>query len=93
MSGATSPLEWSYAEYARLPDDGNRYEVLDGEVLMTPSPGTRHQRIAAGLFVKLREYVRCHGIGEMLWGLDLLFAEGQYLRRTCCTCRTRNGIC
>ncbi|MGQ0813080.1 MAG: Uma2 family endonuclease [Gemmatimonadota bacterium] len=31
MSGAST--QWTYAEYARLPDDGNRYEVLDGELL------------------------------------------------------------
>ncbi|MCI0435931.1 MAG: Uma2 family endonuclease [Gemmatimonadetes bacterium] len=79
MSGARSPTGWTYAEYARLPNDGNRYEVLDGEVLVTPSPGTRHQRTAVELFVILREYVRAHRLGEMLWALDVLFAEGHYL--------------
>jgi Uma2 family endonuclease len=80
MSGATSPTGWTYAEYARLPDDGNRYEVLDGEVLTTPSPGTPHQRIAAELYVRLHKYVNAHGIGEMMWDLDLLFFTGQFLR-------------
>jgi len=80
MSGATSPTGWTYSEYARLPDDGNRYEVLDGEVLMTPSPGTRHQRIAAELFVRLRAYVQANQLGEMFWDLDLLFVAGQFLR-------------
>jgi Uma2 family endonuclease len=80
MSGATSPPEWTYAEYARLPDDGNRYEVLDGEVLVTPSPGTRHQRIAARLWRALDVYVREYGLGEVLWDLDLLFVTGQFLR-------------
>lgn len=79
MSGASSPTRWTYAEYARLPNDGNRYEVLDGEVLVTPSPGTWHQWTAAELFFVLREYVRAHGIGEMFWALDVLFVEGQYL--------------
>lgn len=80
MSSATRTPGWTYAEYARLPDDGNRYEVLDGEVLVTPSPGTRHQRIAARLFRRLDDYVREHGIGEVLWDLDLLVADGQFLR-------------
>jgi len=79
MSGAGSPTRWTYAEYARLPNDGNRYEVLDGEVLVTPSPGTRHQWTAAELFFLLREYVRANHIGEMFWALDVLFVEGQYL--------------
>lgn len=72
--------EWTYSEYARLPDDGNRYEVIDGEVCMTPAPGSRHQRVAAELFVILREYAKRHDIGEMLWDVDLLFVSGQYLR-------------
>lgn len=80
MIGAQSPPEWTYSEYARLPDDGNRYEVLDGEVLVTPSPGTRHQRIAARLFRRLDDYAREHGIGEVLWDLDVLFVTGQFLR-------------
>lgn len=80
MSGALTPSQWTYAEYARLPDDGNRYEVLDGEVLVTPSPGTRHQRIAARLWRELDAYVRANGIGEVMWDLDLLFADGQFLR-------------
>lgn len=72
--------EWTYSEYARLPDDGNRYEVIDGEVCVTPAPGPNHQRVAANLFVALREYVREHQLGEILWDVDLLFVNGQYLR-------------
>ena len=71
---------WTYAEYARLPDDGNRYEVIDGEVCVTPAPGIPHQRVAANLFVLLREYVERHRLGEVIWDVDLLFANGQFLR-------------
>lgn len=78
VTGATP--EWTYAEYARLPDDGNRYEVIDGEVCVTPAPGPPHQRVAARLFMILYEYVREHGLGEMLWDVDLLFVSGQFLR-------------
>lgn len=80
MSGATSPTSWTYAEYARLPSDGKRYEVLDGSVLVTPSPGTSHQRIAFRVARILDNYVREHSIGEVLWDLDLLFVDGQFLR-------------
>ena len=45
MNTPTSRSSWTYADYARLPDDGNRYEVLDGEVLVTPSPSPRHQHV------------------------------------------------
>lgn len=78
VSGTTP--EWTYSEYARLPDDGNRYEVIDGELCVTPSPGPPHQRVAAKLFMILYRYVEEHGLGEMLWDLDLLFVSGQFLR-------------
>lgn len=80
MSGATSPSEWTYAEYARLPDDGHRYEVLDGEVLTTPSASASHQIVAEEFYFRLREYVREQRLGRLIWGLDLLFVSGQFLR-------------
>lgn len=84
MATMTQPAgtasQWTYAEYARLPDDGNRYEVIDGEVCVTPAPGIPHQQVAAELFILLRSYVREHGLGEMLWDVDVLFVSGQFLR-------------
>jgi Uma2 family endonuclease len=74
------PGEWTYSEYARLPDDGNHYEVLDGEVLVTPAPGTRHQRIVGRLFIAQQPYVEGHGLGEIFYDIDLLFASGHFLR-------------
>ena len=71
---------WTYDEYARLPDDGNRYEVVDGEVLVTPAPSTRHQHVLLTLSVALRLYVQREGIGVVLPDVDLLFVEGQFLR-------------
>ena len=77
---ASAVEEWTYADYARLPDDGNRYEVIDGEVFMTPAPGTMHQHWGANLYMVLRTYVERHRLGVMLWDVDLLFVTGQYLR-------------
>ena len=71
---------WTYAEYCRLPDDGNKYEVLDGEVLMCPAPGTRHQHVATNLFFEVRGHVIKHSLGVILWDVDLLFVDGQFLR-------------
>src|SRR5689334_17773334 len=46
------PRPWTRADLARLPDDGNRYEVLDGELLVTPQANPPHQRWAALLLVQ-----------------------------------------
>jgi Uma2 family endonuclease len=81
MSRSSFPLsEWTYSEYARLPDDGDHYEVIDGEVCVTPAPGVPHQRVAARLFGHLSAYVEANGLGEVLWDVDVLLIAGQYLR-------------
>ena len=76
----TPSYEWTYSEYARFPDDGNRYEVIDGEVLLTPAPSPRHQRVAFLFAMELHKYVNKHGLGEVLPDVDLLFVTGQFLR-------------
>lgn len=78
--GPTATGEWTYSEYARLPDDGNRYEVLDGEVLVTPAPSPHHQKVILRLAVRLLEYVEVRGAGWVLQDVDLLFATGHFLR-------------
>jgi len=44
------------------PEDGNRYEVLDGALVRTPPPGTSHQRVVGELFVLLRQAARPLGL-------------------------------
>jgi len=46
-----------------LPDDGNRYEVLDGELQVTPAPSWDHQSLVEDLHVLLRPYVARHSLG------------------------------
>lgn len=55
----------TYADYAALPDDGRGYELHEGELSVTPSPGTRHQRVKANLFDVLRHHVRAGHLGEL----------------------------
>jgi Uma2 family endonuclease len=66
MGMPAQQTEWT-AEMAReLPDDGKRYEVLDGELFVTPAPELRHQTAAGRLFVVLDAYVRAHSLGLAL---------------------------
>ncbi|MDA8065937.1 MAG: Uma2 family endonuclease [Thermaerobacter sp.] len=41
---------YTYEDYALLPDDGRRYELLEGEILVSPAPKTRHQMVLQKLF-------------------------------------------
>ncbi len=53
----------TYDDYAALPDDGKRYEVLAGELHMTPSPGFSHQRAVGQLFRQLAQFFEENGLG------------------------------
>jgi Uma2 family endonuclease len=48
---------WTREEVLALPDDGNRYELFDGELLVTPAPTGPHQVALGSLFSLLAPYV------------------------------------
>lgn len=58
----TSRTDWTVDRLALLPDDGNRYEILDGELLVTPAPHFVHQRASRELVLILAEYLRGTGL-------------------------------
>jgi Uma2 family endonuclease len=47
-----------------LPDDGNRYELVYGELLVSPSPKMPHQRVVRRLLAALNDYCERHGVME-----------------------------
>jgi Uma2 family endonuclease len=55
----------TYEDYCALPNDGRRYEILEGELAVTPSPSRAHQRFSGNLFVILHTYVREGSVGEV----------------------------
>jgi Uma2 family endonuclease len=56
--GVTSALPRSrpltYADLDAMPDDGHRYELIDGTLIVTPAPRFLHQRVVGNLYVALR---------------------------------------
>jgi Uma2 family endonuclease len=79
MPDTLTPVYWT-ADMARLlPEDGNRYEVVYGELLVTPSPRLWHQQLVSRLHIALGKYLEVHPVGVVLtspadisWGSDVL---------------------
>jgi Uma2 family endonuclease len=57
--------QWTYQDYAALPDDGNRYEVLQGVLYLAPSPGRWHQKASALISYYLLVAVQFARLGEV----------------------------
>ena len=57
---------WTLSELHSLPDDGNKYEVLDGELFVTPAPSVSHEAILARLTELLVPYVSGYRLGHVL---------------------------
>lgn len=66
----------TYADLATFPDDGLRRELIHGELVVTPSPLVRHQRLVGHLHLRLAGFVEEHGGGEVfLAPMDVLFSD------------------
>jgi len=67
---------WTYQEYLELPDDGKRYEILNGRLEMTPAPSTRHQAVSRNLEIILWDFVRKNNLGEIFYApMDVVFDQ------------------
>ena len=66
MAMPTMRRDWTVDDLLDLPDDGNRYEVLDGERLVTPAPTLDHQRAVLALGRLLNDYLATNRVGEAI---------------------------
>src|SRR5258706_10006385 len=57
---------WTAAKVRALPHDSYRYEVIAGELVVTPAPSATHQRAVTGLLVRLANYLEHQPWAEVL---------------------------
>jgi Uma2 family endonuclease len=57
--------QWTYQDYAAIPEDGHRYEVIKGVLYMSPAPTLKHQKIIVKLVSYLEDFVETSGRGEV----------------------------
>src|SRR6266487_635999 len=72
---------WTYNSYAALPDDGKRYEIIDGVLYMAPAPNDVHQEIVALIIFYLMPYVKLAGRGRVLAApIDVVLDTGSVVQ-------------
>jgi len=70
-----SAEHWTYEKYRQLPDDGNRYEVLEGRLCVTPAPSSYHQLVSRRIQFLFYELERA-GQGQIYDApIDLLIPD------------------
>ncbi len=69
-------LRMTADEFMSLPDDGHFYELLEGIVVMSPSPKPIHQQVAVEIVRQLATYLLTHQVGRVFSEIDVQIGEG-----------------
>ena len=76
MIGMPVDIRLTYGDYCHLPEDGKRYEIIDGELFVTPSPFRPHQRAVTRLTSYLSIFVQEKELGEVFVApFDVVFSR------------------
>ena len=65
VNGGPRQGEWTYQAYRQRPDDGNRYEIIDGVLYVAAAPSPRHQVRLQSLVFALTGLIREHKLGHL----------------------------
>ncbi len=74
MSAAVD-LRLTNADIEAMPEDGNRYEVIDGELFVSSAPSLMHQDILTRIMASFIRYLDRNAIGEVYAGVGIVFDE------------------
>jgi Uma2 family endonuclease len=79
---ATKPRRrLTYQDYLVLPEDGKRYEIIEGELYMSPSPNLEHQFVAGNIFGTIWTYLQAHPVGKVYSApADVILSEVDILQ-------------
>ena len=76
MTQTTNPrVRWSTADLKLLPDSSNRYEIIDGELLVTRAPHWGHQKACGNAYAELRDWSIVTGLGEAVQAPGIIFSD------------------
>ena len=83
---------WTADQVRALPDDGQRYELIDGELVVSPSPRPLHQECVTRLIVLLQPWLKARGVAGLLASpADISLGEDEILQPDLFVYRTAGG--
>ncbi len=69
-------IRLTYEDFCLLPNDGKRYEIIDGALFVTPAPRRPHQKVGGNLYYYLTDFVKSHRLGEVYFApFDVVFSQ------------------
>jgi Uma2 family endonuclease len=71
----TTSTRWTSADLEALPDDGKRYEIIDGELYVSKQPHYYHQRVCVSVSALLNTWDKQTGLGQVNFAPGVIFAE------------------
>jgi Uma2 family endonuclease len=71
----TSTLRWTSTDLDALPDDGRRYEIIDGELFVSKQPYFYHQHVCGKLYWSLANWSNQTQLGQTIIAPGLIFAD------------------
>lgn len=71
----TSSLRWTSADLESMPDDGKRYEIIDGELYVSTQPHLYHQEACGAIYAAFLAWSKDSGVGRPIVAPGLIFAD------------------
>ncbi|MGD1855617.1 MAG: Uma2 family endonuclease [Leptolyngbyaceae cyanobacterium] len=69
------PMRWTVEDLDGLPDNGNRYEIIDGALHMSRAPHVDHQDVAGAIYSELRSWSKQSGTGRAAFAPGVIFSS------------------
>ena len=70
----TERVCWTVADIDLFPEDGKRYEIIDGELIVTRAPPWKHQEVAGNVYTQLQSWSRQTGLGRAAIAPGIVFS-------------------
>jgi len=74
-SNSSSQVKWTSADLELLPEDGKRYEIIDGELFVTRAPHWQHQNTCINFCIVLKAWSKSTDLGYVVMGAGVIFGD------------------